>query len=151
VIFHSTVLTPVLNTQDPLLARAHFQEALVPLLQACPALTSVAIQGPTLSQFLSAPAFRIEKPLGSCLPASLQLRSLAMAGHLADSVYRELHDVLPRLSHCLMELSISGVHQMSRACTAEQVSGTRQTLHKRVHSEERAEMADLPTLLLPPN
>ena len=51
------------------------------------------------------------------------LEKLGVHGHLASSVYVELHASLPLLAASLVQLSIRGAHQWSQACSAQQVGG----------------------------
>ena len=85
-------------------------------VEAGPAVTSVCIQGPAVARFELAPTLDLEAPVSARqeLHPSGPLRSLRISGHLANSVYTQLHSALPVLGPSLKELRVCGVHQWSR-------------------------------------
>ena len=92
-------------------------------VEAGPAVTSVCIKGPAVARFELAPTLDLEAPVSARqeLHPSGPLRSLRISGHLANSVYTQLHSALPVLGPSLKELRVSGVHQWSRVISAGQV------------------------------
>lgn len=99
---------------------------------AGPNLTSVRIEGPAVAHFELAPTLELEVSLATrqeLYPSSpLPLHSLHLSGHLANSVYTQLHSALPALGPALMELRVSGVHHWSRVISAGQVRAKRCTI-----------------------
>jgi hypothetical protein len=113
----------VLAMQNHLLSRPHFHESVSTLVSLAPSITSITINGPAVIQFTSAPSIEIEKCLvGRQLSAPEPLRALGLLGHLANSVYMQLHAALPVIGGQLKELRICGCHPWSQALNEIQVS-----------------------------
>lgn len=102
---------------------AHSHQSLGILLEeAGPRLTQISIKGPYVSHFELAPAIDLETPISLRLSKQLPIQTLHIVGNFANSVYCQLHTVLPALGRMgLKELKIGNVHPWSRVMTAAQV------------------------------